>query len=235
MPILRLATPKTMRKAYRFYNKIPHAAYRELGCREPSCHPNRSITIRAKNRNVLILICFQYRFRRMSIRIRRTNRDDRILWPELPKPVRIQRATRSVMGHFQYGHRLVPFFVQPPHSGSFNIGRKKDGISSTLQSRDDGQIVQYGPAMGLSRRRDYRCVRWIENVQSAPTGLQQVLTPHSGVLIDMSVTKGGFEIFREFLCAFYSTAPVPPDRHMPEYPNQSADVIQLLVRPNDMG
>jgi hypothetical protein len=89
--------------------------------------------------------------------------------------------------------------------------------------------------MGLSGRTNYRCVRWIENAQSAPAGLQQVLATHSDVLIDMSVMKGGFEIFREFLCAFYSTTPVPSDRHMPEYPNQSADVIQLLVCPNDMG
>ena len=101
VPILRLAAPKTMREVYRSHNKIPHAAYRELGCREPSCHPNRSITIRAKDWNVLILICFQHRFRGMPIRIGRTNRDDRILWLKLPKPGRIQRATRSVMGHFQ--------------------------------------------------------------------------------------------------------------------------------------
>jgi hypothetical protein len=44
--------------------------------------------------------------------------------------------------YFQDRHRLVPFLVQLSQSTSFNISGKKDGVGSTLQSRDDGQIVQ---------------------------------------------------------------------------------------------
>jgi len=155
MPIPLLTAPQTMRKANRLHNKISHAVHCELGCREPSCHPDRSITVRTKDRNVLVLISLQYRFNRMSIRIRRTDRDDRILWVEPLKPVRIQRATRPVMRYFQDSHRLVPLLVQLSQSSSFNISCKKDGIGSTLQSRDDGQIVQYRPGMRLSRLTDH--------------------------------------------------------------------------------
>ena len=63
--------------------------------------------------------------------------------------------------------------------------------------------------MGLSRLTNYRWFRRIENAQAAPTGLQQVLATYSGVLIDMMITNDGFEIFSEFLRAFYSVAPVP--------------------------
>src|SRR6188508_2578613 len=51
----------------------------------------------------------------------------------------------------------------------------------------------------------------------------------------MLITKGGSKIFNEFLRAFYPPTPVLSDRQMPKYPNQPADVIQLLMCSDDMG
>lgn len=90
MPILVLATPKTMWKVNWLHNKISHAAHRQLRCREPSCNPDCSVTIRTKDRDVLVLVRLQYRFGRMSIWIGGADRHDCILRVELLKPVRIQ-------------------------------------------------------------------------------------------------------------------------------------------------
>jgi hypothetical protein len=95
-------------------------------------------------------------------------------------------------------------------------------------------VIQICPLVGLGSRRRVAGMLGVDDEKPAGAPTHQLITVYGDPFLQLSLVQSLLQLRHELLLPFDSRSPIIPDCKMPKHPGKSPNMVELLMRANDV-